>query len=111
MDSIQRTTRAARFLLGVAGLMVQASARAAAGDGECTVLVTNHEVEGARPSSPRQDRRLRFVVAQELRTSLREAGTLKPEVVSALPSPAAQHTTPGRDHRRFRSSSTAADTT
>ena len=44
--SDQETIKAAHFLLGVAGLMVRGiGSGRSGGDGECTVLVTNHEVE------------------------------------------------------------------
>ena len=42
--SVQATIEAAHFLLGVAGLMVRGiGSGRSGGDGECTVLVTNHE--------------------------------------------------------------------
>ena len=88
-DSIQRTTKAARFLLGVAGLMVRGiGSGRSGGDGECTVLVTNHEVEARAGQSTSKIVAFASSCAQELRTSLKKlARSLKPEVVSALPAP------------------------
>lgn len=88
-DSIQRTTKAARFLLGVAGLMVRGiGSGRSGGDGECTVLVTNHEVEARAGQSTSKIVAFASSCAQELRTSLKKlAQSLKPEVVSALPAP------------------------
>lgn len=104
-DSIQRTIEAAHFLLGVAGLMVRGiGSGRSGGDGECTVLVTNHEVEARDGKSTSKTVAFASSCAQELRTSLRKlAQSLKPEVVSALPAPqrSTQHQV-GR--RRSRSS-------
>ena len=88
-DSIQRTTKAARFLLGVAGLMVRGiGSGRSGGDGECTVLVTSHEVEARAGQSTSKIVAFASSCAQELRTSLKKlAQSLKPEVVSALPAP------------------------
>ena len=88
-DSIQRTTKAARFLLGVAGLMVRGiGSGRSGGDGECTVLVTNHEVEARAGQSTSKIVAFASSCAQELRTSLKKlAQSLEPEVVSALPAP------------------------
>lgn len=88
-DSIQRTIEAAHFLLGVAGLMVRGiGSGRSGGDGECTVLVTNHEVEARDGKSTSKTVAFASSCAQELRTSLRKlAQSLKPEVVSALPAP------------------------
>ena len=85
----QATIDAAHFLLGVAGLMVRGiGSGRSGGDGECTVLVTNHEVEAhAGQSTPA------FVTyaskqTNALRRTLKNlARSLKPEVVSALPAP------------------------
>ena len=88
-DSIQRTTKAAHFLLGVAGLMVRGiGSGRSGGDGECTVLVTNHEVEARAGQSTSKIVAFASSHAQELRTSLKKlAQSLEPEVVSALPAP------------------------
>ena len=83
------TIEAARFLLGVAGLMVRGiGSGRSGGDGECTVLVTNHEVEARAGQSTSKIVAFASSCAQELRTSLKKlAQSLKPEVVSALPAP------------------------
>lgn len=81
--------KAAHFLLGVAGLMVRGiGSGRSGGDGECTVLVTNHEVEAhAGQSTPA------FVTyaskqTNALRRTLKDlAQSLKSDVVSALPTP------------------------
>ena len=88
-DSIQRTIEAAHFLLGVAGLMVRGiGSGRSGGDGECTVLVTNHEVEARAGQSTSKIVAFASSCAQELRTSLKKlAQSLEPEVVSALPAP------------------------
>jgi len=88
-DSIQRTIEAALFPRGVAGLMVRGiGSGRSGGDGECTVLVTNHEVEARDGKSTSKTVAFASSCAQELRTSLRKlAQSLKPEVVSALPAP------------------------
>ena len=87
--SVQRTIEAAHFLLGVAGLMVRGiGSGRSGGDGECTVLVTSHEVEARAGQSTSKIVALASSCAQELRTSLKKlARSLKPEVVSALPAP------------------------
>ena len=85
----QATIEAAHFLLGVAGLMVRGiGSGRSGGDGECTVLVTNHEVEAhAGQSTPA------FVTyaskqTNALRRTLKNlAQSLKPDFVSALPAP------------------------
>ena len=81
--------KAAHFLLGVAGLMVRGiGSGRSGGDGECTVLVTNHEVEVRDEHSTSKIVAFASSCAQELRTSLKKlAQSLKPEVVSALPAP------------------------
>ena len=83
------TIKAAHFLLGVAGLMVRGiGSGRSGGDGECTVLVTNHEVEARDGKSTSKIVAFASSCAQELRTSLKKlAQSLKPEVVSALPAP------------------------
>ena len=87
--SEQETIEAAHFLLGVAGLMVRGiGSGRSGGDGECTVLVTNHEVEARAEQSTSKIVAFASSCAQELRTSLKKlAQSLKPEVVSALPAP------------------------
>ena len=87
--SDQATIEAAHFLLGVAGLMVRGiGSGRSGGDGECTVLVTNHEVEARAGQSTSKIVAFASSCAQELRTSLKKlAQSLKPEVVSALPAP------------------------
>ena len=87
--SVQATIEAAHFLLGVAGLMVRGiGSGRSGGDGECTVLVTNHEVEARAGQSTSKIVAFASSCAQELRTSLKKlAQSLKPEVVSALPAP------------------------
>ena len=83
------TIDAAHFLLGVAGLMVRGiGSGRSGGDGECTVLVTNHEVEALAGQSTSKIIAFASSCAQELRTSLKKlARSLEPEVVSALPAP------------------------
>ena len=87
--SVQATIEAAHFLLGVAGLMVRGiGSGRSGGDGECTVLVTNHEVEARAGQSTSKIVAFASSCAQELRTSLKElAQSLEPGVVSALPAP------------------------
>ena len=87
--SLQQTIEAAHFLLGVAGLMVRGiGSGRSGGDGECTVLVTNHEVEARAGQSTSNIVAFASSCAQELRTSLKKlAQSLKPGVVSALPAP------------------------
>ena len=87
--STQRTIEAAHFLLGVAGLMVRGiGSGRSGGDGECTVLVTSHEVEARAGQSTSKIVAFASSCAQELRTSLKKlAQSLEPEVVSALPAP------------------------
>ena len=91
--SDQETIKAAHFLLGIAGLMVRGiGSGRSGGDGECTVLVTNHEVEALAGQSTSKIVAFASSCAQELRTSLKKlAQSLKPGVVSALPAP--QHST------------------
>ena len=87
--SDQETIKAAHFLLGVAGLMVRGiGSGRSGGDGECTVLVTNHEVEALAGQSTSKIIAFASSCAQELRTSLKKlAQSLETEVVSALPAP------------------------
>ena len=87
--SNQRTIDAAHFLLGVAGLMVRGiGSGRSGGDGECTVLVTNHEVEARAGQSTSEIVAFASSCAQALRTSLKnQAQSLKPGVVNALPAP------------------------
>ena len=87
--SDQETIKAAHFLLGVAGLMVRCiGSGRSGGDGECTVLVTSHEVEARAGQSTSKIVAFASSCAQELRTSLKKlAQSLEPEVVSALPAP------------------------
>ena len=83
------TIKATHFLLGVAGLMVRGiGSGRSGGDGECTVLVTSHEVEARAGQSTSKIVAFASSCAQELRTSLKKlAQSLEPEVVSALPAP------------------------
>lgn len=87
--SDQETIKAAHFLLGVAGLMVRGIGLGrSGGDGECTVLVTSHEVEARAGQSTSKIVAFASSCAQELRTSLKKlAQSLEPEVVSTLPAP------------------------
>lgn len=87
--SVQATIEAAHFLLGVAGLMVRGiGSGRSGGDGECTVLVTSHEVEARAGQSTSKIVAFASSCAQELRTSLKKlAQSLEPEVVSVLPAP------------------------
>lgn len=87
--SVQATIEAAHFLLGVAGLMVRGiGSGRSGGDGECTVLVTSHEVEARAGQSTSKIVAFASSCAQELRTGLKKlARSLEPEVVSALPAP------------------------
>ena len=87
--SDQETIDAAHFLLGVAGLMVRGiGSGRSGGDGECTVLVTNHEVEARNGQSTSEIVAFASSHAQALRGTLKSlAQALKPGVVSALPAP------------------------
>ena len=93
--SDQETINAAHFLLGVAGLMVRGiGSGRSGGDGECRVLVTNHEVEVCAGQSTPAFVTYASKQTNALRTSLKKlARSLKPEVVNALPAPqrSAQH--------------------
>ena len=87
--SVQATIEAAHFLLGVAGLMVRGiGSGRSGGDGECTVLVTNHEVEARAGQSTSEIVAFASSHAQTQRMNLKKlAQSLKPDVVSALPAP------------------------
>ena len=94
--SDQRTIDAAHFLLGVAGLMVRGiGSGRSGGDGECTVLVTNHEVKAHDGQSTSEIVTFASSHAQALRTNLKNlASSLTPEAVNKLPTPqqsGAQH--------------------
>ena len=80
---------AAHFLLGVAGLMVRGiGSGRSGGDGECAVLVTNHEIEARAGQSTSEIIAFTSSHAQTLRMNLKKlARSLKPDVVSALPAP------------------------
>ena len=85
----QETIEAAHFLLGVAGLMVRGiGSGRSGGDGECTVLVTNHEVGTRDGQSTSKIVAFASSCAQELRTSLKKlAQCFTADVVNALPAP------------------------
>ena len=87
--SDQETIKATHFLLGVAGLMVRGiGSGRSGGDGECTVLVTNHEVEARAGQSTSEIVAFASSHAQTQRMNLKKlAQSLKPDVVSALPAP------------------------
>ena len=87
--SVQATIEAAHFLLGVAGLMVRGiGSGRSGGDGECTVLVTNHEVEARDGQSTSEIVTFASSHAQTLRTNLKNlAASLTPKAVNALPGP------------------------
>ena len=83
------TIKAAHFLLGVAGLMVRGiGSGRSGGDGECTVLVTNHEVEARAGQSTSEIVAFASSHAQALRGTLKSlAATLTPEAINVLPGP------------------------
>ena len=83
------TIEAAHFLLGGAGLMVRGiGSGRSGGDGECTVLVTNHEVEARDGKSTSEIVTFASSHAQTLRTNLKNlAASLTPKAVNALPGP------------------------
>ena len=87
--SDKTTIEAAHFLLGVAGLMVRGiGSGRSGGDGECTVLVTNHEVEARAGQSTSEIVTFASSRTQALRTNLKNlAASLSPETVNALPGP------------------------
>ena len=87
--SDQTTIDAAHFLLGVAGLMVRGIGSGRnGGDGECTVLVTNHEVEARDGQSTSEIVTFASSHAQTLRGTLKSlAQSFKEDDVNALPDP------------------------
>ena len=92
----QRTIDAAHFLLGVAGLMVRGiGSGRSGGDGECTVLVTNHEVETRDGKSTSAFVAYASDQAKVLRRTLKSlAQAFTEDNVNALPGPrqeGAQH--------------------
>ena len=79
--------KAARFLLGVAGLMVRGiGSGRSGGDGECTVLVSGDKVEARDGQSTSEIVTFASSHAQTLRTNLKSLAQSL-EVVSALPAP------------------------
>ena len=87
--SDQETIEAAYFLLGVAGLMVRGiGSGRSGGDGECTVLVTNHEVEARAGQSTSAFVTYASDQAKSLRTNLKNlAASLTTKVANKLPAP------------------------
>ena len=87
--SDQRTIEAAHFLLGVAGLMVRGiGSGRSGGDGECTVLVTNHEVEAHDGKSTSAFVTYASDQAKVLRGTLKTlAQAFTEDDVNALPTP------------------------
>ena len=87
--SNQRTIEAAHFLLGVAGLMVRGiGSGRSGGDGECTVLVTNHEVEARAGESTSAFVAYASDQAKVLRGTLKTlAKAFREDDVNALPAP------------------------
>ena len=87
--SVQATIEAAHFLLGVAGLMVRGiGSGRSGGDGECTVLVTNHEVEARDGKSTSAFVAYASDQAKVLRGTLKTlAKAFKEDDVNALPAP------------------------
>ena len=87
--SDQRTIDAAHFLLGVAGLMVRGiGSGRSGGDGECTVLVTNHEVEAREGQSTSAFVTYASDQAKSLRTNLKNfAASLTAKAANKLPAP------------------------
>ena len=85
----QETIEAAHFLLGVAGLMVRGiGSGRSGGDGECTVLVTNHEVEARAGQSTSKIVAFASSCAQTLRTSLKRlAAEFTENATNELPAP------------------------
>ena len=83
------TIDAARFLLGVAGLMVRGiGSGRSGGDGECTVLVTNHKVEARAGQSTSAFVTYASDQAKVLRGTLKSlAQTFTEDDVNALPGP------------------------
>ena len=87
--SDKTTIKAARFLLGVAGLMVRGiGSGRSGGDGECTVLVTNHEVEARAGESTSAFVAYASDQAKVLRGTLKTlAKAFREDDVNALPAP------------------------
>ena len=87
--SVQATIEAAHFLLGVAGLMVRGiGSGRSGGDGECTVLVTNHEVEAREGQSTSAFVTYASDQAKSLRTNLKNfAASLTAKAANKLPAP------------------------
>ena len=87
--SVQATIEAAHFLLGVAGLMVRGiGSGRSGGDGECTVLVTNHEVEALAEQSTSAFVAYASDQAKALRGTLKSlAQSFTEDDVNALPGP------------------------
>ena len=87
--SVQETIKAAHFLLGVAGLMVRGiGSGRSGGDGECTVLVTNHEVEARAGESTSAFVAYASDQAKVLRGTLKTlAKAFREDDVNALPAP------------------------
>ena len=87
--SDQETIEAAYFLLGVAGLMVRGiGSGRSGGDGECTVLVTNHEVEAHDGKSTSAFVTYASDQAKVLRGTLKTlAQAFTEDDVNALPTP------------------------
>lgn len=90
------TIEAAHFLLGVAGLMVRGiGSGRSGGDGECTVLVTNHEVEARAGQSTSAFVAYASDQAKVLRGILKSlaASLTAKEAANKLPAPqrSAQH--------------------
>ena len=83
------TIKAAHFLLGVAGLMVRGiGSGRSGGDGECTVLVTNHEVEAREGQSTSAFVTYASDQAKSLRTNLKNfAASLTAKAANKLPTP------------------------
>ena len=83
------TIKAAHFLLGVAGLMVRGiGSGRSGGDGECTVLVTNHEVEAREGQSTSAFVTYASDQAKSLRTNLKNfAASLTAKAANKLPAP------------------------
>ncbi len=78
------TIEAAHFLLGVAGLMVRGiGSGRSGGDGECTVLVTNHEIEARAGQSTSAFVTYASDQAKSLRKNLKNLA----EGVNTLPDP------------------------
>lgn len=91
--SVQATINAAYFLLGVAGLMVRGiGSGRSGGDGECTVLVTNHEVEARAGQSTSAFVTYASDQAKVLRGTLKSLAQAFEDDVNTLPSPRQEST-------------------